>query len=358
MEPLKTTGLVLGKFAPFHKGHQYLIDFALPKVDRLYILVYEDAGLSGFPLSVRADWIRKLVPEVIVIEGHGSPTIDNDTPFVMALQASYIVGMMPEPINYLFTSEWYGEHVAEALKAENVVVDEDRVNVSISATVIRARGVSSNQYLHPLVNRDFIKKIVFLGGESTGKSTLAKACADLYQTGLVEEYGREYWLANRDANGQLTADQLVELAANHIRNEEGVYLSANGIAFVDTNAFITKLFCQHYELKVPCALNDIIDLERDRYDLFILCDTDIPFVQDGTRNDDELRSVFQRKIIDHLNWRGIPYHVVSGTPAERLETMTAIINARYGILPPLSDDRALLPEHPDYVGPHQRDSRS
>lgn len=335
MATLQTTGLVLGKFAPFHKGHQYLIDCALMKVGKLYVLVYEDGGLSGFPLSVRAGWIRKLCPEATVIEGHGSPTVDNATPAVMELQADYIVSMMPEPIDHLFTSEWYGNHVAKALKAENWVVDQERVAVPICATTIRQRRVPSNEYLHPLVNRDFVKKVVFLGGESTGKSTLAKACADLYQTGLVEEYGREYWLANRGADGQLTAPQLVELAENHIRNEEGVYLSSNGIAFVDTNAFITRLFCEHYGLTVPEELDAMVAQEKNRYDLFIVCDTDIPFVQDGTRNDDGLRRAFQRKIIDHLNWSGIPYHVVSGTPDERLATMTAIIGSTYGIIPPL-----------------------
>ena len=335
MEPIKRTGLVLGKFAPFHKGHQYLIDFALKRVDHLYILVYEDAGLSGFPLSVRAGWIRKLYLKVTVIEGHGSPTADDDTARVMEMQRDYIVGMMPEPIDYLFTSEWYGAHVAAALKAENVVVDEGRLEVPISATIIRRHPISYSRYLHPVVNRDFVKKVVFLGGESTGKSTLAKACADLYQTGLVEECGRDYWIANRDMNGRLTSQQLVELATIHIQREEGVYMFANAVTFVDTNALITRLFCEHYDLAVPAALDDMVDQERARYDLFIVCDTDIPFVQDGTRNDDALRKVFQRKIIDHLNRSGIPYHVVSGTPDERLATMVSILGSKWGIVPSL-----------------------
>ena len=123
-----------------------------------------------------------------------------------------------------------------------------------------------------------------------------------------------------------------------MHHEEGVYMSSNGIAFVDTNAFITKLFCEHYDLEVPEELDAMVAQERDRYDLFIVCDTDIPFVQDGTRNDDEVRKVFHRKIIDHLNWRGIPYHVVSGTPAERLRTMAYIIRAKWGITPSVVHD--------------------
>jgi cytidyltransferase-like protein len=34
------TGLTLGKYSPFHKGHQYLIDTALSEVDHLIIVIY------------------------------------------------------------------------------------------------------------------------------------------------------------------------------------------------------------------------------------------------------------------------------------------------------------------------------
>ena len=42
-----------------------------------------------------------------------------------------------------------------------------------------------------------IKKIVFLGGPSTGKTTLCEALAAQLDTITVPEYGRDYWLEHQ-----------------------------------------------------------------------------------------------------------------------------------------------------------------
>ena len=55
---MKKTGLTLGKFAPLHKGHQYLIETALGEVDELMVLIYE-SSVTTVPLSVRAGWLRR-----------------------------------------------------------------------------------------------------------------------------------------------------------------------------------------------------------------------------------------------------------------------------------------------------------
>ena len=326
-------GLVLGKFAPLHKGHQYLIEYAIARVDKLYVLVYEAAGAMDVPLSTRANWIRKIYPDVIIIEGHNSPTADNDTPEVMKLQDDYIASMMPEKITHFFSSEWYGEHVSKALGAENCLVDQKRTIIPISATKIRLNRTLAPKFLHPIVNRDIVKKVVFVGGESTGKSTLAAECAKLYHSGLVEEYGRQYWIENRDENGKLTSQQLLELASRHRQNEEEVYKISSGITFVDTNASFTKLFCKHYGLEVLPQLQLFVDQEKTRYDLFIVCNDDIPFVQDGTRNEEYVRKEFQSQIIEDLNDRGISYNIVSGTLNDRLYSMLKIISAKFAIYP-------------------------
>ena len=328
----KTTGLVLGKFAPLHKGHQHLIEVAKSQVDRLYVLVYEATEIIDIQLHVRANWIRKIYPDVIVIEGHGSPTADDHTEEVMRLQDNYIISMMPEKITHFFSSEWYGEHVAKALEAENVLVDLDRTIVPISATEIRKDRFLGAKFLHPIVNRDIIKKVVFLGAESAGKSTLAEAMAGVYQTEFVPELGRDYWVANHGQDGTLTQQQLVELAQLHLISEESHFEKSNGIVFIDTSASTTKNFCNFYGHITPLELESLVQNEKNRYDLFIVCDIDIPFVQDGTRHDESDRVKMQQTIIDDLNKRGVPYHVVSGNIVKRVVTMCNIIKARFNIL--------------------------
>ena len=67
------TGLTLGKFAPFHAGHQLLLETALAECDDVTCLVYDSPGVTQIPLPVRAGWIRALCPRVRVVEVWGGP---------------------------------------------------------------------------------------------------------------------------------------------------------------------------------------------------------------------------------------------------------------------------------------------
>jgi NadR type nicotinamide-nucleotide adenylyltransferase len=327
----RTTGLVLGKFAPFHKGHQFLVEFAKVKVDKLYVLIYEARETTHIPLETRAGWIRHIYPDVTVIDGHDAPTVEGTSEQVKKIQEDYIVKMMPEPITHFFSSEWYGEHVSKALGATNVLVDADRKNVPVSATKVRNGEVSGADFLHPIVNRDIVRKVVILGAESTGKTTLTRELAKEYKTNWVPEYGRDYWDANHDERGNLTAEQLVELAKTHRMNEEKTFQLSNRIVFIDTGATTTRQYCRDYGYTVPMELDTMVHDERSRYDLFILCKTDIPYEDDGTRRGEKVRKETQEKIIADLTHRGIPFWCVSGTLGDRIRHMKYGITKELGI---------------------------
>ena len=66
-QDMKSQGLCLGKFAPFHLGHEFMINEALKTVEKLTVLIYEAPGLTEVPLTRRADWIRTFNPEIEVI---------------------------------------------------------------------------------------------------------------------------------------------------------------------------------------------------------------------------------------------------------------------------------------------------
>lgn len=325
MEKRTTTGLVLGKFAPFHKGHQFLVESASGMVDKLYILVYDAKETTHIPLETRVTWIRKIYPNAVVIAGHNAPTVEGNSSEVMKIQEDYIIKMLPEKIDLFFSSEWYGEHVSKALGATNILVDITRNNIPISATKVRTGEVPSHKFLHPVVNSDFVRKVVILGAESAGKTTLTRELAKEYNTEWVPEYGRDYWIANHDDKGNLTAEQLVELAKTHRKNENEAFGKANRIIFIDTGATTTRQFCRDYGYSVPMELDTMVHDERTRYDLFILCDIDIPYEDDGTRRGAENRKETHRKVIDDLTYRGIPYHVASGDLNKRITDMKKII---------------------------------
>jgi len=187
-------GLTLGKFAPFHRGHQMLIETALAEVDELVVIVYA-TDLINVPLQVRAGWIRELYPTIRIIEAWDGPNGYGDTPEICREQESYILKKLNGlHITHFYSSEFYGDHVSRALGAVDRRIDEARTAVPISGTALREDYFAGRQYLAPVVYADLITKVCFMGAPSTGKTTLARTMAERHHTVWMPEYGAEYWL--------------------------------------------------------------------------------------------------------------------------------------------------------------------
>lgn len=320
-------GLVLGKFAPLHKGHQFLIETALGKVDELVVLVYEARTVTDVPLSVRAAWVRRLYPQTQVLEGVNAPEQAGDTPEIMGLQEDYIRSVVPLPITHFFSSEWYGEHVSRALHAEDCRVDTARLRYSISGTRIRKDPWLHRAFLDPLVYLDLVRKVVFLGAESTGKTTIAQALAERLGTRWMPEYGREYWELCKDADGKLSEAQMVELAVEHMNREDHLASTCRNILFVDTNALTTRLFCRFYHATSPAELDRLAEHAESRYSHTFVCGTDIPYEDDGTRNGREHRERFQQWIINDLDQRGVKWKLLEGPLERRIGQVETVLAA-------------------------------
>lgn len=159
MKNKKTSGLIIGKFAPFHRGHRFLIEKALKKVDRLIVLVYDVPELTRVPVEVRVGWIKKLYPEAEIINAGVGPQEIGNTPEINQLHIDYAKSKLPEDvkIDFVFSSEDYGRFLAEALGAENVVVDKARTEIPISAGKIRGNLENYKKYLEDFVLEDVIK---------------------------------------------------------------------------------------------------------------------------------------------------------------------------------------------------------
>ena len=106
-QPL-THGLVLGKFAPLHKGHEYLIETALREMDRVTVMIYH-CSFYPIPLSIRANWIRTLYPQVEVLEAWDGPESCGDTPEIKKENEDYILSFLGDrKITHFYCSEFYG----------------------------------------------------------------------------------------------------------------------------------------------------------------------------------------------------------------------------------------------------------
>ena len=317
-----TTGLVLGKFAPLHAGHQLLIETALKDNDQVIVMIYDVPEVINVPLSIRTNWLRSLYPALNIIECWDGPLEVGYTPELMQMHEEYILKMLEgKSISSFYSSEPYGKHVSKALGSNDCRVDLDRDRFPVSGTEIRNNVYAHRQYIDPIVYRDLITKVVFLGAPSTGKSTLARELAKDNKTVWMPEYGREYW-DDHQCNRRLTLDQLVEIAEGHREREDKLILNADNTIFIDTDATTTFMFSMYYHGKAHERLIELAAEAPQRYDLFFLCDTDIPYVDTWDRSGDVNRQWFHEQIKEELLDRRIPFVELSGSLKERLQTVS------------------------------------
>lgn len=318
-------GLTLGKFAPLHQGHQWLLNTALAEMDEVVVIIYDCPERTDIPLPIRANWLRGLYPTVEVIEAWDGPCEVGDTPAIKKSHEDYILRRLrSQKISHFYSSEFYGQHVSEALGAINRLVDRDRLTVPISGTAIRHDPYATRRYLDPRVYRDLITQVVFLGAPSTGKTTLVTRLAQEYNTVWMPEYGREYW-EKHQVERRLTLQQLVDIAQGHLDREEALLPEANQYLFIDTNALTTYQFSLHYHGQAAPKLIDLAQQVASRYDLVFVCGTDIPYEDTWDRSGEGDRNIFQKQILSDLILRKIPFFPLQGDLETRVQKVKKIL---------------------------------
>lgn len=330
-------GLTLGKYAPLHKGHQLVIEIALSEMDEVIVIIYDAPETTEVPLNVRSNWLRKLYPQVKVIEAWDGPTQVGNTPEIKKMHEDYIIHKLKIcGITHFYSSEFYGEHMSIALGAVNRLVDPGRQMIPVSGMKIREHPFMWREFIHPIVYRDLIANIVFLGAPSTGKTTIAQRMANEYNTVWMPEYGREYW-EKHQIDRRLSLEQLVELAEQHLEYEEKLLYQANQFLFTDTNALTTFMFSQYYHRSALPRLAELANQCSSRYDLMFLCDTDMPYDDTWDRSGDVSRKAFQKQIVGDLLARKIPFLLLRGDIETRVRRAKTVLNKfqKYKILPGL-----------------------
>jgi NadR type nicotinamide-nucleotide adenylyltransferase len=160
---------------------------------------------------------------------------------------------------------------------------------------------------------DKILKIAITGPESTGKSRLAMELAEYYKTVYVPEFAREYIDC---LDRPYTQDDILKIAKGQISEEERWIKQADRMLFCDTELIVTKIWSEvKYGFCDPWILKKI---EENKYDLFLLCDIDLPWEADPQREHPHMREKLFTLYYDELKGRGVPFKVVSGAGRERL----------------------------------------
>jgi HTH-type transcriptional regulator, transcriptional repressor of NAD biosynthesis genes len=199
------------------------------------------------------------------------------------------------------------------------------VTKALPGTKIRESLGSSKQWLSPVVAGSFVRRVTILGGESSGKSTLAAALAEQYNTEWVPEYGRELWDLRE---GTLSYEDLLLIATEQVRREIQAARAPRaieaGMLICDTSPLTTLLYCLDMFNQAEPELHA---LAKRTYDLVVLCAPDFAFVQDGTRRDDTFRTTQHSWYQNELAIRSIPYIVANGSIQERMHLISSARSA-------------------------------
>ena len=159
-----------------------------------------------------------------------------------------------------------------------------------------------------------VKKIVVIGPESTGKSTLCERLAAHYNTIWVPEYAREFLLTNGTS---YAFEDLLTIAKGQIELEEAATNAAEQLLFIDTDMYVMKVWS---EFVFEARHNWVEEqLKQRRYDLYLLCDVDLPWTKDELREYPDLETRRTLFNIYHklMQEQATPWVLIQGDYEER-----------------------------------------
>ena len=334
-------GLVVGKFAPLHRGHEFLVAQAEAACERLLIVSYSKPEFERCGVESRRAWMAARWPrhECLAIDdawlqaacaerGIACRSMPDNAAADLA-QQQFLAWLLRDVLqrrpDAMVCSEAYGPPCAALLSRElqhpvaAVVVDLARSARPISATRLRAGDAPLATWLAPEVLACFGPRIVLLGGESSGKTTLAAALAERLRTAWVPEYGRELW---ERRGGVLTPEDLRDIGREQVRREDAAAPRARGVLVCDTSPLTTWGYSDWMFGAPDPAL---APLARRRYEGVVLCAPDIPFVQDGTRQREAFRMRQHAWYLERVAELGVPVVHATGALEQRMAHVLAWI---------------------------------
>ncbi|RYF70936.1 MAG: hypothetical protein EOO39_14835, partial [Cytophagaceae bacterium] len=200
-------------------------------------------------------------------------------------------------IDVVFSSEAYGPGFAAHLGAAHVLVDAERRQVPVSGTDLKLELGGKKEefslptssfllpnsklpYLHPFVAAQYgavpptaVPRLVLLGAESSGKTTLSVALSEALGTVWVPEYGRTL---HEQKHGELTYEDLLYIGRRQLELEDEATPQARGWLVCDTNAATTALYSYYYFHRCDPALQALARVGGDKQQFCEIRDLTMP----------------------------------------------------------------------------------
>ncbi|MGW4299542.1 AAA family ATPase [Streptomyces sp. NPDC004646] len=353
-------GLVIGKFYPPHSGHHFLIRSAADSCARVTVVVMA-ARHESIPLAERVAWIREHwadQPQVAVVGVVDDLPVDYDSPelwdgHVALMRQALATGPHETAVDAVFSSEPYGTELAHRFDAAPVLLDLGRTTFAVSGTKVRADPVAHWDEIEPPVRAWLARRIVVLGAESTGTTTLSRDLATALRTRggahaltrWVPEYGRELTVLklararalaapDRPAPGVAELDwddgDFETVAHRQNRLEQDAARTGGPVLVCDTDALATTVWQERYRGRTTAPVRDLAAAVPPRALYLLTTHHDVPFDDDGLRDGEHLRPWMTTRFREVLTASGAEWVEVSGDRQTRLDCALAAVDRVLG----------------------------
>lgn len=326
-------GMFGGTFNPLHLGHINNIVEASNMSEKLYVILFYSESLEEIDHRIRFGWLKQVtkdMPNVVVLEIKDESKSKNEYDWETGRDD---VLKVTGEIDAVFCGDDYrGTNRFEELYPKSIVHYFNRKLINISSTEIRQNPYVYFEYIPSVVKEYFTKKVIVVGTESCGKSTLVRNLAKVYNTAYVEEVGRDIC---DEAGGlyNMQTKHYEEIIYKHKCLEKEQLKKANKILFVDTDALITLYYyklsfeeTEDYDKSFEQLAQAVSKLNH--YDLWLYLEPDVTWVQDGTRTfgEEEIRQKNNAILKSMLSKMKIKYETINGNYQERFVKARKLID--------------------------------
>ena len=363
-------GLIVGRFHPPHSGHHVLVRAAARACVRLTLAV-RTSPADRWPGAARVQWLREAhadTPQLTVVavedepaQGHCASRQPAEASVRRLEQALGRLAL--PPVTAVFGSDASVAGWASRLRAHAIVADPAHQLVPVCSAALQADLAGHWQHLAEPVRGALSLKVVGIGSESTGTTTLTLGLADALRrrgaahglTRWVGEYGRDYSVQKlADARAQALLQGLEPRAYEnlpwaasefeHIAREQIAWVQREarmgGPAMIcDTDALATAVWEERYTgVTTPAVEQLALQSLGDLY--LVTHHADVPFEADSIRDGEHLRAWMTGRFIERLEQLALPFVVLRGSPDTRLQQALAAVDrelAARGLTPPAAE---------------------
>ena len=325
-------GIYGGSFNPLHLGHLECIIKAAGLCKGLYIVISYRDNETDVPLRVKIRWVYQLTKHIgnVKIITLKDETVDKKdyTESYWDSDSRIVKDKIGKKIDVVFSGDDYDENSFWNKcyeESDYIVFPRNKYN----STEIRGDLYGHWDWMPQVVRTYFTKKVLLIGGESSGKSTLTINLANYFNTVYLEEVGRDLSeLSGTDI--YMLPEDFTRILLEHKAKEFRLIEKSNKVFFEDTDCLITHFFLDFLndeESQKNGKLADAI-AALNSYDLILFLEPDVEWVQDGDRSEVIAadRKKYSEMIKKYYTDRGFGFKIISGDYNTRFDLAVKYVN--------------------------------